>query len=98
MVLLQNCMGFGEGETGCCIEKCETSDVDGPEAVSIKIEEAVDIKNEMPEAITSSPINTEHEVRLWDVCEVVAVHAAIYSPKKKLKLHVSISCFVLYCG
>jgi hypothetical protein len=67
-------MGFVDGGTGCCIEKCETSDVDGPEEFSIKVEEAVDIKNEIPEAITSSPINTEHEVRLWG-CVCVAAHA-----------------------
>ena len=86
VVLLQNCMGFVEDETGCCIEKCETSDVDGTEEVSIKVEEAIDIKDEIPEATTSSPINTEHEVRLWGVCEVVAACAfrPFIAPKKKL--------------
>ena len=68
MVLLQNCMGFVEDETGCCIEKCEMCDVDGTDEVSIKVEEAVDIKNEIPEAILVPPIKTEQEVRLWGVC------------------------------
>ena len=86
VVLLQNCMGFVEDETGCCIEKCETSDVDGTEEVSIKVEEAVDIKNEIPEAISFPQIKTEQDLRLWGVCEVVAAH--IFSPfiarKRKL--------------
>jgi hypothetical protein len=79
-------MGFVEDETGCCIEKCETSDFDGTEEVGIKVEEAIDIKDEIPEATTSSPINTEHEVRLWGVCEVVAACAfrPVIAPKKKL--------------
>jgi hypothetical protein len=38
-----------------------TCDVDGTEEVSIKVEEAMDIKNEIPEAITFPPIKTEHE-------------------------------------
>jgi hypothetical protein len=39
-------------------------DVDGAGEVSIKVEEAVDIKDETPEAITFPSIKTEHEVRL----------------------------------
>jgi hypothetical protein len=38
---------------------------------SIKVEEAVDVKEEMPEAIVFPRIKTEHEVRLWGVCGVV---------------------------
>ena len=57
-----------EGETGCCIEKCEMCDVDATDEVSIKVEEAVDTKNEIPEAIIVPPIKTEQEVRLWGVC------------------------------
>jgi len=85
VVLLQNCMGFVEGETGSCSEACVTCDVDGTEEVSIKfeddidikeevsfkVEEAIDIKDEIPEAISFPPIKIEHEVRLWGVCEVV---------------------------
>ena len=68
VVVLQNCMGFVEGGTGCCIEKCEMCDVDATDEVSIKVEEAVDTKNEIPEAIIVPPIKTEQEVRLWGVC------------------------------
>ena len=89
VVLLQNCMGFVEGETGSCSEMCVTCDVDGTEEVSIKVEdaidikdevsikveEAIDIKDEIPEAILFPPIKTEHEVRLRGMCEVVAANA-----------------------
>ena len=50
-------------------------DVDGTEDVSIEVEEAIVIKDEIPEAISFPPIKTEQEVRLWGVCEVVADHA-----------------------
>jgi hypothetical protein len=76
-------------EDGIKVEEAE----DIKEEVSIKIEEAIDIK-------------AEHEVRLWGVCEVVAAHS--YRPfiapppphKKKeiVKLRLTISCFMLYCG
>jgi len=75
VVLLQNCMDFVEDETDSCSETCLTCDVDGTEEVSIKVEEAIDIKDEIPEASSFPPIKTEHEVRLWGVCEVVAAHA-----------------------
>ena len=75
VVVLQNCMGFVEGGSGCCIEKCVECDVDGTEEVSNEVEEAVDIEDEIPEAISFPPIKTEQEVRLWGVCEVVAARA-----------------------
>ena len=86
VVVLQNCMGFVEGETGSCNETRVKCDVDGTEEVSIKVEEAIDIKDEIPEATSFPPINTEHEVRLWGVCEVVAAHAfrPFIAPKRKL--------------
>jgi hypothetical protein len=65
-------MDFVEGETDSCSETC---DVDGAEEVNIKVEEAVYIKDEIPEATSFPPVKTEHEVRLWGVCEVVAAHA-----------------------
>ena len=74
MAVLQNCMCFVEGETGSCSETCVTCDVGGTEEVSIKVEEDIDIKDEIPEAISFPPIKTEHEVRLWGVCEVLAAH------------------------
>ena len=67
VVVLQNVMGCVEGETGSCSETCVTCAVDGTEEVSIKVEEEIDIKDEIPEVITPPSIKTEHEVRLW-VC------------------------------
>jgi amino acid permease len=58
-------MGCVEGVT--CSETCVSCAFDGTEEVSIKVEEAIDIKNEIPEAIIFPSIQTEHEVRLF-VC------------------------------
>jgi hypothetical protein len=44
-------MGFEEGETDCCSETCVMYDVDGTEEFSTRVEEAVDIKDEIIEAI-----------------------------------------------
>ena len=74
-VMLQNNVGFLEGETGSCSDTFVTCDVDGTEEVSIKVEEAIDIKDGIPEAIIFPSIKSEHEVSLWGVCEVVAAHA-----------------------
>jgi hypothetical protein len=57
-----------EGEAGSCSASCVTCDADGTEGVSIKVEEAIDIEDEIPEAISFSEIRTEHEVRLGVVC------------------------------
>jgi len=100
VVLLQNCVGFVEGETGSCSEagvKCDVAGteevsikveeaLDIKEEVSIKVEEALDVKDEMPEGIPFPPITTEQEVRLWGVCEVVAAHTLrpFITPKRKL--------------
>jgi hypothetical protein len=120
-MVLQDCGCCVEGETGCCSETCVTFDVDGtedgsidveeaidtkdeiPEAISfppIKIEETIDPSDEIPEAISFPPIKTEQEVRFWVVCEVVADHAfrPFIASKRKLKLHLGVSCFVSYCG
>jgi len=99
VVVLQNCMGFVEGETGSCSETCVMCDVDETEEfgievedtidikeeVSIKFEEAIDIKDEIPEAISFPAIKTEHEVRLRGVCDLVAAHAfrPFIAPSKK---------------
>jgi hypothetical protein len=61
-----------EGTAGSCSETCVTCDVDGTEEVSINVEEAIDIKDEIPEAISFPPIKTENEVRLC-VCVCVCV-------------------------
>jgi hypothetical protein len=47
LVVLQNCMGFVEGETGSCNETHVKFDVDGTEEVGIKVEEALDIMEEV---------------------------------------------------
>jgi hypothetical protein len=88
------------GETVSHSETCVTCDVDGTEEVSIKVEdardikeevsikveEAIDIKDEIPEATTFSSVQAEHEVRLHSVCEVMAVPALrpFIAPKRKL--------------
>jgi len=58
-------MGFVEGGTSSCSDTCVECNVDGTEDVSINAEEAIVIKDEIPEAIIFPPIKTEHEVRLW---------------------------------
>jgi hypothetical protein len=57
-----------ECETGPCSETCVTCDVDGTEEGCIKVEETIDIEDEIPEAISFPPLKTEHEVRLRCVC------------------------------
>jgi hypothetical protein len=52
-----------EGETGSCIQRDVTCDVDGTQ-VSTTVEESIDIKDEIPEALIFPPIKTEEEVRL----------------------------------
>jgi len=86
VVVLQNSMGFVEGETGSCSDTCVSCDDDGTEEVYIQLEEAVDIKPEIPEPIPFPSIKTEQEVRFWVVCEVVAAHASmsLVAPGRKL--------------
>ncbi len=64
MDVLQNCMCFVDGGTGSCSETCVECDVGGTEEVSVKVEDVIDIKDEIPEAISFPPIKTENEVRL----------------------------------
>jgi hypothetical protein len=73
--MFQNCMVFVKCGTCSCIETCVTYDVDGSEEGSIKVEESIDIKDEILEAITFRPVQTEHPVSLWGMFEVVAAHA-----------------------
>ena len=46
VVVLQNWMGYVDGETGSYSETCVTFDVDGSEENSIAVEEAIDVKEE----------------------------------------------------
>jgi hypothetical protein len=75
-----------EGETGSYSETCVECGIDGTEEVSFKVEEGIDLKDEIPEAIMFLPFKTEQEVRLQGVCEVVAAHAfrSFIAPKRKL--------------
>jgi hypothetical protein len=71
VVLLQDCIGSVEGGNGCC------HGTDGAEEVSIKVEDAIDIneevgikfeavyiKDEVPEATALSSLMTENEVKI----------------------------------
>jgi len=71
VVVLQNCMDCMEGETCSCILTCFA---DGTGEL-IKVEEVIDRKGEIREAMSFPPIKTEPEVKLWGIfCEVVATH------------------------
>jgi len=101
VVLLQNVMDVVLGPTASYSATCLTcdDDDDGKEEVSMKVEDAIDIKGEIPEAISLSPIKTEQEVWLWGVCEVVAAYASmpfVVTKRRTEKLHLTICCFVLY--
>jgi hypothetical protein len=52
-----------ESETGSCIDTC---DVGGTEEVSIKVEEGIDTKDEIPEAISFPPIKIEEAINMKD--------------------------------
>jgi len=82
VVMLQNCTGLIKDEPDSASEarvtnldngteegniKVEESDIKFEE-VDIKIEESVYIKEENPEVITFTPINTEPEVSVWGLC------------------------------
>jgi hypothetical protein len=91
-------VGFVEGETGYCSETRVICDDDVTGAVSIGVEEAIDIKDEVSikfEAVyvkddipetACPPIKTEQEVRLWGVFVLVAAHAfrQFICPKKEI--------------
>jgi len=86
VVVLQNCVDYVEDGTGSDSETFVTFDGDRTEEVFIKVEEAIDIKDEIPEALSFPPNRTEHEVRLCGVCELVAPHAfrPFIAPMRKL--------------
>ena len=107
VALLQDSVDDVEGETVSNSETGVTCDVEATVEVCIKVEEARHISDEIPEAVTSPPIKTEQEVRLWGVCVCMCVRCwqlmllgHLWPPPKKetVKLHLTISCFVLYCG
>jgi hypothetical protein len=59
-----------EGETGSCSATCVLCAAGGTEAVGIKVEEAIDIKDEIPEAISYSEIKTEPEPEAISFSEI----------------------------
>jgi hypothetical protein len=61
-------MGFMEGATGTFSDTCVMCDVDvdGSEEVSIKDEEAIDIKDEITEAVPFPPIKIEEATNTKD--------------------------------
>jgi len=92
-----------EGETGSCIETCVTCDFGRTEVVSIKIEDAIDIKDEFAEAVSVPSIKTEHEVRFLGVCVCdvmwqIMLLGHLFPKKEIVNLSFTIYCFVLYCG
>jgi hypothetical protein len=93
-------MGFVEGETDSCSETCVPFDVDGTVEVSIKVEDAIYVKDEIPETISFSPINTEHEVRIGGACEMVAAYAfrPFIAPTKscEIALNYFLLCVILW--
>ena len=99
--VLQNIMDGVEGATGFSSGTCEKLDFDiDYEEVSMKVEDAIDIKDEISEAISFAPIKTEQEVRFWAVCDVVHAHVSMpfVAPKKKnseIKLNYLLLCVPL---
>jgi len=97
VVVFQNCRCFVEGETGSDRQTCVMC---RPEDFNIE-DEAMDTRDEVPEALIFPlikseeipatvdeipEVETEEEVRLWGMCEVVAAHAfrPFIAPKRKL--------------
>ena len=72
VVVLQNCMDCVGSETCSCSATCHA---DGTE--EDKVEDTIDTRGEIPEAISFPPIKTEPEVKLWGFCEVMAAPAAL---------------------
>ena len=68
MIVLQNCM---EGETGNCSGTGVTCDDDGTEKVSVKFEDAIDIKEECDITVEDAiDIKEEFSVKVEDAEDV----------------------------
>jgi hypothetical protein len=89
-MVLQNCVDFVEGENDSCSETCVMF-----EEVTIKVEEAIGIKDEIPEPTSFITPKTEHEVRLCDVCEVVAAHALSHLLPQQASYEITLNYFLL---
>jgi hypothetical protein len=63
--MLQIFSDIVEGETGTYRVAGVGCDVEGTEDDSNEVEDAIDIKDELPEAMTFPPMETAQQVRLW---------------------------------
>jgi hypothetical protein len=75
VVLLEDCMGLVEGETGSCRDTCLTGGVGGTREGSVQVKETVAVRSEISEAVKLPAINAEHEVRQQGVNEMFPSHA-----------------------
>jgi hypothetical protein len=75
VVLLEDCMGLVEGESGYCRDTCVTGGVGGTGEGGVQVEETAAIRGEISEAVKFPAINAEHEVRLQVVQEMFPAHA-----------------------
>ena len=101
VVVLQNCMCCVEGETGSCSEACVTHDVDGAEEASGNVEDDIDIKDEILEALIFPPIKTEQEVSLWVFCVrwwQLMLLGHLLPQKGNCKVPCNYFLFLFYCG
>jgi hypothetical protein len=75
VVLLEDCMGLVEGETGSCSDTCVTGGVGRTGEGSIQVEETVAMRDEVSGAVKIPAIYAENEVRLLGVHEMFPTHA-----------------------
>jgi hypothetical protein len=69
--VLQNCIALVEGETGYYSETCEMFAVDGTEEVSIKVEEASNIKKEVSSKVEEAvDIKEEVSIKVEEAVDV----------------------------
>ena len=70
VVVLQNCTYFVEGETGCYSERCVMSDIE-TEEISIKVEDARDIKEEVSIKVEDAiDIKEEVSIKVEDAIDI----------------------------
>jgi len=99
--MLQNCVCCVEGETGSCIETCVTCDFGGTEEVSIKVEDTIDIKDEIPEPLIFPPVMTDHQVRPWVLCVrwwQLMLLGHLLPQKGNCKVPFNCILILFYCG
>jgi len=78
-----------------------TCDVDGTEEVSINVEEATGVKDEIPEPLIFPPIKTEQEVSLWVLCVrwwQLMLLGHLLPQKGNCKVSFNNFLFLFYCG